>query len=57
MKNSVKNMVLETIEGLHKTGAVDEINTTQIYLEKRNHIFNSKYQGIKKLVYTFIKKF
>ncbi len=34
MKNSIKNMVLETMEGLYKTGTVDEINTTQIYLEK-----------------------
>lgn len=29
-KNSVKNMVLETIEGLYKTGAVDEITLKEV---------------------------
>lgn len=30
MKNSVKNMVLETIEGLFKTGTVDELTLKEV---------------------------
>lgn len=30
MKNSIQNMVLETIEGLYKTGTVDEITLKEV---------------------------
>src|SRR3989338_1992315 len=30
MKNSVKNMVLKTIEGLYKTGTVDELTLKEV---------------------------
>ena len=30
MKNSIKNMVLETIEGLYRTGTVDEITLKEV---------------------------
>ena len=30
MKNSIKDMVLETIEGLYKTGTVDEITLKEV---------------------------
>lgn len=30
MKNNIKNMVLETIEGLYKTGTVDELTLREV---------------------------
>ena len=30
MKNNIKDMVLETIEGLYKTGAVDEATLKEV---------------------------